>query len=164
MGSERQWNSGEYTRYLYAMPYLNDPRRTVTINLHPDEYAALAEDALTAGYETPGTYAKALVRARGDAPEPILDRRSAERVLKLQGANEWLLQQLDAAHAQLQQAGLPIKSMRGPGGEPAPRSWAAQQRAVDQAVALALEQERAQVAKRLATQARRAAIKAGTQP
>jgi hypothetical protein len=63
------------------MPYLNDPRRTVTINLHPNEYAALAEDALTAGYQTPGTYAKALVRARGDAPEPILDRRSAERVL-----------------------------------------------------------------------------------
>lgn len=147
------------------MPYLSDPRRTVTINLHPDEYEALAEDALTAGYETPGTYAKALVRERGDAPEPILDRRSAERVLKLQGANEWLLQQLDAAHAQLRQAGVPIKPARGPSDGPAPRSWAAQQRAVDEAVALALQQERAQVAWRQTNQARReAAVGAAVKP
>jgi hypothetical protein len=159
---------GEYTRYLYAMPFLNDLRRTVTINLYPDEYESLAEDALTAGYKTPGTYAKALILARGEAPEPILDQRSAERVGKLQGANEWLLEQFEHVQAVLQKAGVPFQLAPGPGGGPAPRSWAAQQRAVDKAVAEALAQERAQVARRLANQARRdaasAVIKPRTQP
>ena len=136
-------------------PYKDDPRRTVTLNLHPDEYAALAEDALQAGYQTPGTYAKALVRARGDAPDPIRDQRSEERLAKLQGANEWLHQQFDKAQAALRNAGVPFQLARGLGGGPAPRSWAAQERAVDAAVALALEQERARVARRrLANKAR----------
>ena len=146
------------------MPYKDDPRRTVTINLPPDEYAALAEDALTAGYATPGTYAKALVRARGDAPEPIPDQRSEERLAKLQGANEWLHQQFDYAQAALQRAGVPFRLARGPGGDPAPRSWAAQERAVD-AVALAVEQERARVARRRAAhKARREAEPGAASP
>ena len=151
------------------MPFLNDPRRTVTLNLYPDEYESLAEDALTAGYQTPGTYAKALVLARGEAPEPILDQRSAERVGKLQGANAWLLEQFEHAQAVLRKAGVSFQLARGPGGGPAPRSWAAQQRAVEQAVAEALAQERAQVARRLANQDRRdaaasATVKPRTQP
>ena len=155
------------------MPFLNDPRRTVTLNLYPEEYASLAEDALTAGYPTPGTYAKALLLARGEAPYPILDQRSAERVGKLLGANEWLLEQFEHAQAVLRKAGLTFQLAPGPGGGPAPRSWAAQQRAVEQAVeqavAEALEQERAQVARRFANQARRdaaasATVKPRTQP
>ncbi|MFC6225889.1 hypothetical protein ACFP2F_21770 [Hymenobacter artigasi] len=43
------------------MPYLNDTRRTITLNFQPAEYAAVAEQALAAGYPTPGAYAKALV-------------------------------------------------------------------------------------------------------
>ena len=50
----------------------------------------------------------------------------------------------------------------GPGGGPAPRSWAAQLRAVEQAVAEALAQERAQVARRFANQARRDAAASAT--
>ena len=143
------------------MPFLNDPRRTVTLNLYPDEYESLAEDALTAGYPTPGTYAKALVVARGEAPDPILDQRSEERVHKLQGANEWLLEQFEHAQVVLRKAGVPFQLAPGPGGGPAPRSWAAQQRAVEQAVAEALAQERAQVARRFANQARREAAASG---
>lgn len=78
------------------MPYLKDPRRTVTVNLHPDEYAVLAEDALEAGYATPGTFAKALVLAHGAAPAPVLDRRSEERIHRLEGKNE-VQQELRAA-------------------------------------------------------------------
>ena len=151
------------------MPFLNDPRRTVTLNLYPEEYASLAEDTLMAGYPTPGTYAKALLLARGEAPDPILDQRSAERVGKLQGANEWLLEQFEHAQAVLRKAGVTFQLAPGPGGGPAPRSWAAQQRAVEQTVAEALEQERAQVARRFANQARRdaaasATVKPRTQP
>ena len=147
------------------MPYKDDPRRTVTLNLPPDEYAALAEDALAAGYPTPGTYAKALVRARGDAPEPVPDARSEERMRKLQGANEWLHQQFDHAQAALRQAGVPFRLARGPGGDPAPRSWAAQQRAVGAAVAQALEKERARVVqRRLANRARREAEQGASSP
>ncbi len=43
------------------MPYKNDPRKTVTLNFHSDEFAALVEDAREAGYASPGTYALALV-------------------------------------------------------------------------------------------------------
>ncbi len=74
------------------MPYLQDPRRTVTINLRPDEYAALAEDALDAGYPTPGTYAKALVEHRSDAPAPIQDQRNQERFAILQARHAYLQQ------------------------------------------------------------------------
>jgi hypothetical protein len=70
------------------MPYTHDPRKTVMLNFHVDEHAALAADALDAGYASPGTYALALVRARGDASEPILDQRTEERWLRLAGQNE----------------------------------------------------------------------------
>lgn len=141
-----------------GMPYKNDVRRTITLNLHPDEYAAIAGDAFTAGHERPGTYAKALVLNRGDALAPILDECTEERLYKLEGAKQWLLQQLEAAQAQLQQAGLPVKLASRPAGEPSPRSWPAQERAVAQAVATALQQERARVARK----ARRAAAESAS--
>lgn len=141
------------------MPYTNDPRRTVTLNLHADEYAALAEDAFGAGYKTPGTYALALVRARGDAPEPILDERTEDRLMRLAGQNEWLLHQFEALQAKLQAAGVPFRLASGPNGDPRPRSWAAQERAVDAAVELALEQDKA---RRKRQAARRAAARAAT--
>ena len=56
----------------------------------------MAQDALDAGYATPGTYALALVRARGDAPDPIVDQRTADRISRLEGKNEWLLHQFEA--------------------------------------------------------------------
>jgi hypothetical protein len=135
------------------MPYKSDPRRTVTINLYPDEYAALAEDALEAGYTTPGTYAKALVLERGEAPSPIYDQRGEERLLRLEGQKEWLLAQFEAAQQRLLEANVPFKLAKLPGNIPQPRSWAAQERAVQAAVATALEQERARVARQAAKQA-----------
>jgi hypothetical protein len=84
------------------MPYKEDPRRTVTVNLLPDEYDALAADAYKAGYATPGTYAKALVRARGNAPAPIRDERMQERVAKWRGKNSELAQQLHRSQAREQ--------------------------------------------------------------
>ena len=139
------------------MPYKKDPRRTVTLNFHADEYAALAADALDAGYATPGTYALALVRARGDAPETIRDERTEERLQRLAGTNEWLLHQFEALQEKLRAAGVPFQLGPGPHGEPRPRSWAAQERAVDEAVAVALEQDHArrkrQAAKRAAARA-----------
>ncbi len=59
------------------MPYKTNVRLTLTLTLRPDEHAAIAEDAFTAGQERPGTYAKALVLNRGDALEPIPDERTA---------------------------------------------------------------------------------------
>ena len=54
---------------------------------------------------------------------------------------------------------------RWPGRGPSPRSWAAQERAVDAAVAQALEQERARVVRRAARRkAERAAKAAGGAP
>jgi hypothetical protein len=132
------------------MPYKNDPRKTVTLNFHADEYAALAADALQAGYATPGTYALALVRARGDAPEPIHDERAEERLQRLEGKNEWLLQQYEALQEKLRAAGIVFKLASGPNGEPRPRSWTAQEREVEQAVTQAIERERARVAQRAA--------------
>ena len=81
------------------MPSKIDLRRTVTVNLPPDEYQALADDALRAGYATPGTYAKALVRARGQAPAPIRDERMHDRVAKWKGRNDELAHQLERALA-----------------------------------------------------------------
>ena len=152
-------NQGEFTRIFgffllfMLMPYTNDPRRTVTLNLHADEYAALADDALEAGYKTPGTYALALVRARGDAPAPILDERTDERMMRLEGKNEWLLHQFEALQAKLQAAGIPFKLVSGPNGQPRPRSWAAQDRAVDTAVDRALEQDKTRRARQAAKRA-----------
>lgn len=142
-----------------CMPYKNDPRRTVTLNFHADEYAALAEDALDAGYATPGTYVLALVRARGDAPEPILDERTADRIGRLEGANAWLQHQFEALQAKLRAADIPFQLAPGPNQGPRPRSWAAQERAVDEAVALALEQDHA---RRKRQAAKRAAARAAT--
>lgn len=132
------------------MPYKNDPRKTVTLNFHAEEYAALTADARDAGYATPGTYALALVRARGDVTEPINDERTEDRINFLEGKNEWLLHQFEALQAKLQEAGVPYKVPPGPNGEPLPRSWTAQERAVDEAVEQALEHERARVARRAA--------------
>ncbi len=50
------------------MPYKNDPRRTLTLNLLPDEYDAVAAQAAAAGYATPGPYAKARVLGTAAAP------------------------------------------------------------------------------------------------
>lgn len=128
------------------MPYKNDPRRTVTLNLSAAEYAALSEDALQAGYASAGTYALALVRARGEAPAPILDQRGEERLVKAQGAQRWLQAQFEALRKQVVVAGLPFSFVELDLTEPAPRSWSAQERAVRQAVKKALAQERAQAA------------------
>ena len=143
------------------MPYAHDTRRTVTLNLPADEYAALAQDALDAGYATPGTYALALVRARGDAPGPIVDRRTEERINRLEGKNEWLLHQFEALQAKLSAAGVPFALAAGPGGGPRPRSWAAQERAVAAAVAEALARDQA---RRKRQAAKRAAARAAAGP
>lgn len=132
------------------MPYKNDPRKTVTLNFHSEEHAALVDDAREAGYASPGTFALALVRERGEAPEPIHDERTEDRINRLEGKNEWLQHQFEALLAKLEAAGVPYKLPPGPNGEPRPRSWAAQERAVEEAVELALQQERARVARQAA--------------
>lgn len=147
--------SGEVTRVfvippVLLMPFTQDPRKHVTLNLYADEYVALQADAQQAGYTSPGTYALALVRARGDAPEPIHDRVARERLSHLQGQNEWLLRQFEALQTTLRAAGIPFKVAPTPGGEPQPRSWTAQERAVEAAVAQALDYERAHVARQAA--------------
>lgn len=125
------------------MPYKHDPRRTITLNLPPAEYAALAEDALHAGYASPGTYALAVVRARGEAPNPVQDARATDRQLRLEGKLAWLQAQFEALGRQLRRAGLQPEWADMPLDEPRPRSWSAQQRAIRQAVAKALAAERA---------------------
>jgi hypothetical protein len=112
------------------MPYKHDPRRTVTLNLPPAEYAALAEDALHAGYASPGTYALALVRARGEAPAPVQDERAADRQLRMEAKLAWLQAQFEALGRQLRRAGLQPEWAEPPLNEPRPRSWSAQQRAI----------------------------------
>lgn len=145
------------------MPYLNDPRRTVTLNFFPDEYDALSEDALEAGYATPGTFAKALVLARGEPTPPLPDRRGSDRFERLQAGHTWLLHQFEAVQVLLRHARIPFKFGDLPAGEHRPRSRAAQVRAVEAAVATALEQERAQVARRAARRkAERAAARGAT--
>ena len=67
------------------MPYLDDPRGRVTLNLQAPEFEALAVDATRAGYASPGKYAMALVRARGAAPRPVLDENGRQRVARLRG-------------------------------------------------------------------------------
>jgi hypothetical protein len=132
-------NQGEFSRIspLLLMPYLIDPRRTVTLNLDPDEYADLAEDALQAGYASAGTYAKVLVLHRGEAPPPIMDRRSDERYARLEGQTEWSLRQFEALREQLQALGHAPVLAPFPAGEISPRSRPAQDRAVAAAVAAA---------------------------
>ena len=139
---------------LCLMPYLHDPRRTVTLNLHPQEYDALAQDALEAGYPTPGTYAKALVEARGDAPAPRQDQRSQERYERLQAQHTYLLEQFEAAQRQLRAAGHAFVFADLPLGVSYPRTRAAQDRALKRAAQEAVQAERA---RRAARQAARAA-------
>ena len=79
------------------MPYKKDPRGRVTLNLQPSEFAALAADAAQAGHARPGTYALALVRARGAAPRPVLDENGQLRVARLQGKLTTLREALAAA-------------------------------------------------------------------
>ena len=123
------------------MPYLVDPRRTVTVNLDPAQYADLAEDALQAGYASAGTYAKALVLHRGEAPPPIPDRRRDERYARLEGKAEWLLLQYEALQEQVRALGhAPVLAPFPADGE-MPRSRPAQDRAVAAAVATAVAQE-----------------------
>ncbi len=119
------------------MPYLNDLRRTVTVNLDPDDYALLADDALEAGYTSAGTYAKALVLSRGEAPAPTRDRRSAEQIGRLEGQKQWLLLQYEQLREQLSAAGLVPRLAPATLNEPEPRSRGAQDRAIAAAVAAA---------------------------
>lgn len=134
------------------MPSLTDPRRTVTLHLPPQEYEALAADALEAGYATPGPYAKALIYERGAAPAPLLDQRSAERGQQLAARNAWLLHLFAAALAARQPAGLRFSWPVLPPEQERPRSRAAQERALAPAVREARRQDRAARLARLAAQ------------
>ena len=69
----------------FLVPYLNDPRRRITLNFHADDYAALTDDAARAGHASPGKYALALVQARGAAAPPVLDENGRQRVAALKG-------------------------------------------------------------------------------
>ena len=91
----------------------------MTLNLHADEYAALTED-----------------------PNSVQDERTADRIGRLEGKNEWLLHQFEALQTKLA-AGLPFNLAPRPCGGPCSRSWAGQERAVDAAVAKAREQDAA---------------------
>jgi hypothetical protein len=72
------------------------PKKTVTLNFIETDYEDLVADATEAGYDTPGPFAKDLVLNRGKMPEPRLDTQTEHKLLKLQGANELLQNQLDA--------------------------------------------------------------------
>lgn len=101
------------------MPYKKDPRRKVTLNFQPPEYAQLAAEALAAGYATPGAFAQALVRARGTAPPPVLDPRSARRVQQAlaeleeeQDLRQDALEQLQTLEAQVQALTAELRATR----------------------------------------------------
>lgn len=88
------------------MPYLNDPRRTITLNFQPAEYAAVAEQALAAGYPTPGAYAKALVLnppapAFADAaPDPAVAAKDAAKLAAADArAKKWQARATQAEQA-----------------------------------------------------------------
>lgn len=81
------------------MPYLKDPRGRVTLNFPAAEYEALVADANRAAHVSPGTYALALVRARGAALRPVLDENGRLRVARLQGKIATLTEVLAAAEA-----------------------------------------------------------------
>ena len=64
------------------MPYLNDTRRTITLNFQPAEYAAVTAQATAAGYPTPGAYAKAVVLnppAPAAAPDPAVPAKEVAK-------------------------------------------------------------------------------------
>jgi len=83
------------------VPYLNDPRRRITLNFHPDAYDALAADAARAGHAAPSAYALALVQARGAALRPVVDERGAQRVAQLHGKLAAVREALATARAAL---------------------------------------------------------------
>lgn len=95
------------------MPYLNDPRRTITLNFQPAEYAAVAEQAAAAGYPTPGAYAKAVVlnppapTASAVAPDPAVTAKDAAKLAAAAArAKKWEVRakQAEQALATTQQA------------------------------------------------------------
>lgn len=101
------------------MPYKKDPRRKITLNFQPPEYAQLAAEAHAAGYATPGAFAQALVRARGAAPAPVLDPRSARRVQQAlaelaeeQDLRQDALEQLQTLEAQTQALQAELRATR----------------------------------------------------
>ena len=67
------------------MPYVNDPRRRITLTFHPDDYAALTADATRAGFASAYAYVMALVQARGAALRPVVDEHGAQRMARMQG-------------------------------------------------------------------------------
>ncbi len=81
------------------MPYLKDPRGRATLNFPAAEYEALVADAKRAAHASPGTYALALVRARGAALRPVMDENGRQRVARLQGKLATLTEALAAAEA-----------------------------------------------------------------
>ncbi|WP_426059400.1 hypothetical protein [Hymenobacter sp. B1770] len=98
------------------MPYLNDLRRTITLNFQPAEYDAVAERALAAGYPTPGAYAKARVlnppalTTPTAAPDPAAATDAAKLAARLAAADaqakQWKAraEQAEQALATTQQA------------------------------------------------------------
>ena len=89
------------------MPYKNDLRKTVTLNLPADEHAALSAEARAAGYASAGTYALALVRARGKVLVPRVAARAP--LLSRPGPAEW-----PSRPAKRQARGGPVPPGAGP--------------------------------------------------
>lgn len=89
------------------MPYKNDPRRTLTLNLLPDEYEAVAAQAAAAGYATPGPYAKARVLGPVEAtPDPAAEaaaeqarKQAAQLAASNARATKWAARAKQAEHA-----------------------------------------------------------------
>ena len=94
------------------MPYKKDPRGRVTLNLQAPEFEALAADAARAGHASPGTYALALVRARGAAPRPVLDENGQLRVARLQGKLTTLRETLAAAEVRAAALAVQLREAR----------------------------------------------------
>lgn len=94
------------------MPYIKDPRGRVTLNLQAPEFEALAVDAARAGHASPGTYAMALVRARGAAPRPVLDENGQLRVARMQGKLTTLREALAAAEVRATALAVQLREAR----------------------------------------------------
>lgn len=92
------------------MPYKNDPRRTLTLNLLPDEYDAVAAQAAAAGYATPGPYAKAQVLGQRAAKLATSEARASKWAARAKQAERALaaatldLAAAEQARAQAEQA------------------------------------------------------------
>lgn len=79
-------------------------------------------------------YALALVRVRGEAPDPVVDERTKELIGRLEGVKAWRQNQFEAMEANLRASGIPFQLAPDTPGQPRPQSWAAQERAVDETV------------------------------